>query len=173
MRHFVTPTWIIRLLFLTYNLYLSISLIVTVAIRALELEYLFKILDWGRSRSRYIFTDSDSDSDSTALLASCDVSLLPFLYTPISRRIKLRAYKVITSFLVAEAMHSWSRTCRASLHQTSRPPNAPTHLRLIPAVPSRGRTLRRQKTAAASPRLLRPITTILLRISLHSSDCWS
>jgi hypothetical protein len=28
---------------------------VTVAIRALELEYLVKILDWGRSRSRYIF----------------------------------------------------------------------------------------------------------------------
>jgi hypothetical protein len=37
---------------------------VTVAIRALELEYLVKILDWGRSR--YIFTDSDA----TALLAS-------------------------------------------------------------------------------------------------------
>jgi hypothetical protein len=31
---------------------------VTVAIRALELEYLVKILDWGQSR--YIFTDSDS-----------------------------------------------------------------------------------------------------------------
>jgi hypothetical protein len=37
---------------------------VTVAIRALELDYLVKILDWGRSRSRYIFTHSDS----TALL---------------------------------------------------------------------------------------------------------
>jgi hypothetical protein len=35
---------------------------VTVAIRALELEYLIKILDWGWSQSRYIFTDSDSDS---------------------------------------------------------------------------------------------------------------
>jgi hypothetical protein len=35
---------------------------VTVAIMALELEYLVKILDWGRSRSRYIFTDSNSDS---------------------------------------------------------------------------------------------------------------
>jgi hypothetical protein len=35
---------------------------VTVAIRALELEYLVKILDLGRSRSRYIFTDSESDS---------------------------------------------------------------------------------------------------------------
>jgi hypothetical protein len=33
---------------------------VTVAIRALELEYLVKILDLGRSWSRYIFTDSDS-----------------------------------------------------------------------------------------------------------------
>jgi hypothetical protein len=33
---------------------------VTVAIRALDLDYLDKILDWGRSRSRYIFTDSDS-----------------------------------------------------------------------------------------------------------------
>jgi hypothetical protein len=31
---------------------------VTVAIRALELEYLVKILDWGQSR--YIFADSDS-----------------------------------------------------------------------------------------------------------------
>jgi hypothetical protein len=31
--------------FLTYNLYLSISLMVTVAIGALELEYLVKILD--------------------------------------------------------------------------------------------------------------------------------
>jgi hypothetical protein len=30
---------------LTYNLYLSISLMVTVAIRALELEYRVKILD--------------------------------------------------------------------------------------------------------------------------------
>jgi hypothetical protein len=29
---------------------------VTVAIKALELEYLVKILDWGRSRSRYIFS---------------------------------------------------------------------------------------------------------------------
>jgi hypothetical protein len=33
---------------------------VTVAIRALELEYLDKILDSGRSQSRYIFTNSDS-----------------------------------------------------------------------------------------------------------------
>jgi hypothetical protein len=31
--------------FQTYNLYLSISLMVAVAIRALELEYLVKILD--------------------------------------------------------------------------------------------------------------------------------
>jgi hypothetical protein len=30
---------------------------VTVAVRALELEYLVKILDWGWSQ--YIFTDSD------------------------------------------------------------------------------------------------------------------
>jgi hypothetical protein len=35
---------------------------VTVAIRALRLEYLVKILDWGQSQSWYIFTDSDSDS---------------------------------------------------------------------------------------------------------------
>jgi hypothetical protein len=45
--------------FLTSNLYLGISLMVTVAIRALDLKYLVKILDWGgsrnRSRSRYIF----------------------------------------------------------------------------------------------------------------------
>jgi hypothetical protein len=49
---------------------------VILAIRALELEYLVKILEWGRSR--YIFTDSDSNSDSysdsdcdsTALVAS-------------------------------------------------------------------------------------------------------
>jgi hypothetical protein len=34
----------------------------TVAIRALDLEYLDKILDSGWSRSRYIFTDSNSDS---------------------------------------------------------------------------------------------------------------
>jgi hypothetical protein len=34
---------------------------VTVAIKALDLEYLVKILDWGRGRSRYIFTDSDPD----------------------------------------------------------------------------------------------------------------
>jgi hypothetical protein len=33
---------------------------VTVAIRAVDLEYLVKILDWGRSR--YIFPNSDSDS---------------------------------------------------------------------------------------------------------------
>jgi hypothetical protein len=39
---------------------------VTVAIRALEVEYLVTILDWGQSRSRYIVTDSDSDS--TALV---------------------------------------------------------------------------------------------------------
>jgi hypothetical protein len=55
---------------------------VTVAMRALELEYLVKILNWGRSGSRCIFTNSDStwnsfqlwlqlhDSDSTALLRS-------------------------------------------------------------------------------------------------------
>jgi hypothetical protein len=35
---------------------------VIVAIRAVELEYLDKILDWGRSSSQYIFTDSDSSS---------------------------------------------------------------------------------------------------------------
>jgi hypothetical protein len=45
---------------------------VTVAIRALELEYLVKILDWGQSRSRYIFLTPippkiPSDSDSTAV----------------------------------------------------------------------------------------------------------
>jgi hypothetical protein len=38
--------------FLTYNLYLSISILVTVALMARELEYLVKILDGGRSRSR-------------------------------------------------------------------------------------------------------------------------
>jgi hypothetical protein len=46
--------------FLTYNLYLSISLMVIVDIRALNLEYLYKILNWSLNRSRYIFTDSDS-----------------------------------------------------------------------------------------------------------------
>jgi hypothetical protein len=35
---------------------------VTVAIRALEMEYLDKILDWGRRRGRYIFIDSDPDT---------------------------------------------------------------------------------------------------------------
>jgi hypothetical protein len=42
---------------------------VTVAIRALELEYLVKILDWGRSRSRsrYTVTDSDSTENSFRL----------------------------------------------------------------------------------------------------------
>jgi hypothetical protein len=44
---------------------------VTVAIRAMELEYLVKILDWGRGRSRYIFSQLrlhlkiPSNSDST------------------------------------------------------------------------------------------------------------
>jgi hypothetical protein len=42
---------------------------VSVAIRALELEYLVKILDW--SRSRYIFTDSDS----TALIVKIKYKL--------------------------------------------------------------------------------------------------
>jgi hypothetical protein len=46
---------------------------VTVAVMSLELEYLVKILYWGRSRSRYIFTDSTppeiaSDSAFTALI---------------------------------------------------------------------------------------------------------
>jgi hypothetical protein len=48
---------------------------VTVAIGALELEYLVKVLDWGRSWSRYIFSSTptpnkiptDSDCDWTAL----------------------------------------------------------------------------------------------------------
>jgi hypothetical protein len=35
---------------------------VIVAIRAVELEYLVKILDWGRSQSWYIFTNFKSDS---------------------------------------------------------------------------------------------------------------
>jgi hypothetical protein len=35
---------------------------ITVAIRALGLEYLVKILDWDRRQSQYIFTDPDSDS---------------------------------------------------------------------------------------------------------------
>jgi hypothetical protein len=38
---------------------------VVVAIRAVDLEDLVKILDSGQSWSQYIFTDSDSDSDST------------------------------------------------------------------------------------------------------------
>jgi hypothetical protein len=42
--------------FLTYNLYLSISLRATVAVRALDLECLVKILDWGRIRNRCIFS---------------------------------------------------------------------------------------------------------------------
>jgi hypothetical protein len=48
---------------------------VILAIRALNLEYLVKILNWGRSRSWYILPTptspkipSDSDTDSTALL---------------------------------------------------------------------------------------------------------
>jgi hypothetical protein len=44
---------------------------VTVAVRALELEYLVKILDWGRSPSWYIFSrlrlHLKIPSDSTAL----------------------------------------------------------------------------------------------------------
>jgi hypothetical protein len=35
---------------------------VNVALRALNLEYLVKILNSGQSRSRYIYTDSDPDS---------------------------------------------------------------------------------------------------------------
>jgi hypothetical protein len=54
--------------FFTYNLYLNISLMVIVDIRALNLEYLVKILNL--SRSRYIF----SDSDSTALLTGSTLS---------------------------------------------------------------------------------------------------
>jgi hypothetical protein len=46
---------------------------VTVAIRTLELEYLLKISDRGRSRNRYISTDSDSDADSTALISTIAV----------------------------------------------------------------------------------------------------
>jgi hypothetical protein len=51
--------------FLTYNLYLSTRVMVIVAISALGLEYLVKILDWGWSWSQYIFSDSNSDSDFT------------------------------------------------------------------------------------------------------------
>jgi hypothetical protein len=40
---------------------------VTVAIRALDLEYLDKILYRGRSRSRYIFTDTDPTQNSFRL----------------------------------------------------------------------------------------------------------
>jgi hypothetical protein len=43
---------------------------VTVAIMALELEYLVKILGWGRTRSRYIFPDSDSTALTVALLSN-------------------------------------------------------------------------------------------------------
>jgi hypothetical protein len=49
---------------------------VIVAIRALELEYLVRILDWGRSQGRYICTDSDSDS--TALLVTRSKILADF-----------------------------------------------------------------------------------------------
>jgi hypothetical protein len=35
---------------------------VIVDTRALNLEYLVKILNWNQSQSQYIFTDSDSDS---------------------------------------------------------------------------------------------------------------
>jgi hypothetical protein len=62
LRHLITTTWIIRLLFWLITLFLIISLRVTVAVRALNLEYLVKILNWGQCWSRYIFTDSNSDS---------------------------------------------------------------------------------------------------------------
>jgi hypothetical protein len=40
---------------------------VTVAVRALGLECLVKVLDSGRSRSQYIFTDSDCTQNSFRL----------------------------------------------------------------------------------------------------------
>jgi hypothetical protein len=56
---------------------------VNVAIRALELEYLVKILNWGRGRSQYIF----SNSSSIALVCSAECvikqteKLLHFLHS--------------------------------------------------------------------------------------------
>jgi hypothetical protein len=51
---------------------------VIVAVRALDLEYLVKILHWGRSRSRYILPTPTppkipADSDSTALVAGWNI----------------------------------------------------------------------------------------------------
>jgi hypothetical protein len=53
---------------------------VTVAVRALELECLVKILDWGQSRIRYIFTDSDSDSTAMVRSATAFPSNIMFCY---------------------------------------------------------------------------------------------
>jgi hypothetical protein len=56
---------------------------VTVAIRALGLEYLVKILDWGRSRSWYfsfrLHLKIPSDSDSTALEETIEKCSIRFL----------------------------------------------------------------------------------------------
>jgi hypothetical protein len=67
---------------------------------------------------------------------------------------------LIAPFPLAEAMHSWSRTCKASLLRTSRLPSTPARLRRIRAAPSTPLgTPRRLKTATASRRLLSAITT--------------
>jgi hypothetical protein len=44
-RHFITTTWNHQATFLTYNLYFSVSLMIIVDIRALNLEYVVKILN--------------------------------------------------------------------------------------------------------------------------------
>jgi hypothetical protein len=88
--------------FLTYNLYLSTSLMVIVAIRALGLEYLVKILDWGRSRSRHIFTDSDS----AALVLSISVVYKHVLDFVMCYSVSERKYSV--PFLVRTSLWIFS-----------------------------------------------------------------
>jgi hypothetical protein len=64
IRHFITTTWIIRLLFKTYNLHLSVSLMVIVTSIYLRfyIEVGFGVGSW------YIFTNSDSTQNSFWLL---------------------------------------------------------------------------------------------------------
>jgi hypothetical protein len=73
---------------------------VTVAIRAVGLEHLVKILDLGRSRSRYIFTDSDSTAldffQYKSIRTACMIFriLFTFLITSFARNFFKHASKL-------------------------------------------------------------------------------
>jgi hypothetical protein len=102
---------------------------VTVAIRALELEYLAKVLDWGWSRSRYILPTPTPPKNSFRLRLH-----LKFLPTPTPPK---NSFRLRLHLKIPSDSDSTKNSFRLRLHQkflpTPTPPKNSFHLLRSPA----------------------------------------